>query len=549
MKQLLIVGVIMLVLASTISVSATSGAVSEKFLDGKSNKEKEEIISKLSVGPLYYFAKLYGIDSIQGKKLNFETDGSGSPSPKILFADRPVGTDPKLWENEPSIATKPNNANVVVAASHKYPYSTSPTIRCVAYRSSDGGETWSSSVQLPLLSNTICSDPVVRWAPDSSKVYAAYMSYSGTNSYVVVSKSIDNGATWSSPVIALTAPAGELMDKPWLDVHTFWNNLDTANKVYISATRFGSSTQSIVFTRSTNGASSFSPYSSLVTTNYNPTVQGSRPIGGKSFSSTSGDVLVCWYDSQGDGWLTGVFDIKCRTSTNYGSSFGSTTTAANDKAYELEYYLAGPTDPSDIEYHRWWGGMFPSIIITYDGVAHIVFTADPIDAKDYWGEAGDIFYTKAPRPYTTWTSSARERVNENTWQAQGYATITAKRVSGGSILTAFWEDHRNSPYLTPSNEDCGYGLGQGKGYNCYYDIYMTSTSPGGVDWNANPSKRVTDASSMSEYFGFIGDYIDSSTSKISSDTTAHVVWTDKSDVTSVFNADDDIYADRVQTRN
>jgi hypothetical protein len=70
MKQLLIVGVIMLVLASTISVSATSGAVSEKFLDGKSNKEKEEIISKLSVGPLYYFAKLYGIDSIQGKKLN-----------------------------------------------------------------------------------------------------------------------------------------------------------------------------------------------------------------------------------------------------------------------------------------------------------------------------------------------------------------------------------------------------------------------------------------------------------------------------------------------
>ncbi len=523
----------------------------KSFLDGKSKKEIEDTISKFSTTPMLVFVREYGITSIQGKKVDPEKvltpDGQGGGSPQA-FVDRPVDADPAYWNNEPSISAKPNSTSVVVSVSHKYPYSTWPYIRCAAYRSYDNGVSWSNPVFLPIKSdNYYCSDPVVRWAPDSSRVYASYMSYGGTGpSRIVVTYSTNNGASWSSPTTAMTAASGDLVDKPWMDVHSFWNNGYTKNKVYVSATYFGASNEYIVFTRSLNYAASFEGLQTLATSDYDPVIQGSRPIGGKSYSSTSGDVLVCWYDSGTDGWLVGTFDEKCRTSTSYGASstWGPTVTASSKKAYEVPYYLASGSGAGT--YHRWWGTMFPSILITPDGangVAHMVFASDPTaDGTDY--DSGDIWYTSAPRVsggYTNW-AVARSRVDDG-WYSAGYPTITAKKTTQGTVLKAAWEDHRQSPYYTPNNEDCGNGYGEGYGWNCYYDIYESVTEPGGMDWNANPNRRLTDISSISDK-NFIGDYIDATTNRITSSLNALVIWTDRRDLDSVWYDDDDIYSDK-----
>lgn len=145
------------------------------FLEGASPAEIEETIAKMSYVPSIYLAQKYGITTIRGKKVDLDRGVSkGAPSPRTL-ADRPVGADPMIAENEPSIAVKPNNSNIVVAASHSI-----PGTPCVAYYSLDHGETWSAKVNLPLPASTYCSDPVVRWAPDSTRVYAAYMAIGST---------------------------------------------------------------------------------------------------------------------------------------------------------------------------------------------------------------------------------------------------------------------------------------------------------------------------------------------------------------------------------
>lgn len=538
-KTILCILLSLIVIMGAVSViSAKSDKDNGKkkgFLDGKNKKEIESIISDMSNKPMLYFAQEYNITEIDGKKIDTQGVDKKKDRPNT-FVDRPVGADPVKHENEPSISARPNSSSVVVAATH---YLYDPP--CVAYRSTDGGASWSSPVNLPLLhSDDVCSDPVVRWAPDSTVVYAIYMSFTSSDSNIVVSRSTNNGQTWSTPVSAFSGSATSSVDKPWGDVHTYWNNTYTKDKLYVTTTRFNSDgTVDILFTRSLDKGLTFQPVQVLASgnTGAGPLVQGSRPVGGKYTSSTSADVLACWYNSESDGIRSGVFDIRCKVSTNYGATFGSEIVAVNDKSSELPTYL-GPSSA----YHRIWGGMFPSFIITpTDNVAHLVFTADPSSGSD--SDDGDIFYVKSARPYTSWTP-ARTRVNDNTWMTQVYPTITAKKTSLGNILMVAWEDHRNSYDSFIPTDEC-----YNNDYtNCYYDTYAATTSPGGTDWNSNPNKRVTDVSSISDFL-FIGDYIDSSTNQVTTDNTAQVIWTDRSDKASYMDFEDDVYSDRLTLNN
>lgn len=547
-KKIIVCIAVLMMLLNVIAIAEAASpsmpVQSQGIFSGKTTAQIENIISKMSEMPMIYFAKQNGITQIKGKKISDIIKGNVKPRSPKTQADSPMGTDPNFWENEPSISISPTNKNLVVGTSHKYDINFN--VQCVTYRSTNGGATWSSPKNLPLVPGTVCSDPVVRWSPDGSKVYASYLSYDSTNSYALVSRSTDGGITWSSPVKAITAAPGDFIDKEWLDVHTFWNNANTSNKVYLSATTFHSDgSMDISFTKSTFGGAAFGAVQTLATATGSPVViQGSRPIGGKSNSGTSGDVLVCWYNSGTDGWLNGGFDERCKASTNYGLSFGPEVIAVRAKNYELPYYLYGPANPSVITYHRWWGGMFPSIAIGPDGTAYMTFAADPINFNDGFGTAGDIFFARSPRPFTTW-SYPRAPITDDSYGAKGYPSITAKQTTLGTVLSISFEDHRNSPYSTPADEDCGYGPGIGNAFNCYYDIYNAQTSPGGADFLTNPNKRLTDISSLSNLgYPFIGDYIDSSTSKDPSDLTFIVDWTDRTTENSVFSSDTDVWSDR-----
>jgi hypothetical protein len=284
----------------------------------------------------------------------------------VPTADTPVGVDPNIEENEPSITVNPTNPKFVVAAFHAI-----GTGGCAVYRSTDGGLTWSFVTFLPLLFPTdFCSDPVVRYSPNGAIVYAVYMSIRSdvSSADIVVCRSTNNGQSWcTTPVVAIPGGPDRFPDKPWIDVHRFFPGFNTNNRVYITATVFTPSGPQIEFSRSTNGGLAWSTPTVLAS----GPVQGSRPIGGRTVSASAGVVLVCWYHAESDDWRTGVFDIRCRSSGDYGTTWNPEVTAVDNMQYELTYWL-GPS----AAYHRWWGAMFPSIMIGPDGVAHLVYTAD-----------------------------------------------------------------------------------------------------------------------------------------------------------------------------
>jgi hypothetical protein len=498
-----------------LTVQSAMGA--EPFLRGKSPKEQEAILSKMSGYPSMKLALKLGLATIRGKSISIQSPKT--PGPIKLLADRPVGQNPFITENEPTLAAKPNSTTILVAGSHLIGH---PSGKCGAFRSSDGGNTWLGPVLLPLLpiAGDFCSDPVMRWAPDGTKVYAAYMSIRGddSSSDIVVSKSINNGATWSPPVRALAGSATRFMDKPWLGTHP----VSSVANVYVTGTAFFSSgAVEIRFTRSINSGGAFGAPLILAAESATSPValQGSNVTGGNGT-----DVLACWYNSETDGWGPGgggrFFDVRCKASTNGGVAFGGEIVAVNNAFNELPFWL-GPA----AAYHRWWGGMFPRLVITTDGVAHMVFTSDPV-LGSATPRDGVIIYTRATRGsagpiYANWGRPAQISSTENA--AQGYPNIAAKQVSEGNVVVVAWEDHRLSS----------------SGDNNLYDIFSDQTNPSfGTDW------RISDLSSLSQ-FTFIGDYTESSANRIPSDRVVHTIWTDRSDRFSVTDFEQNVYEDKI----
>lgn len=520
----------------------------------------DSILDKLSGDALFTIQMMRGVSqfSLGGKTITLP---SAQQLDFSLLSNQPVGVSDDYHENEPSIAVRPNNPSFVVAAMH---YLGTPY--CASFRSTDGGLTWQGPILLPLPSPppgyvVSCGDPVVRYSPDGSKVYAAYMAIfcdpndcgNTTYSHIVVSRSTNNGQSWGAPVIAIPGDSTRFPDKPWLDVHRFFPGGLTNNRVYVTATVFTDTGCQIEFTSSTNGGTSFAA-PQVVSTSPGCTVvvQGSRPIGGRAVSSSTGYVLVCWYNSEDDGWLMGKFDIRCRTSQDYGSTWGPEVAAVDDMYSELTYWL-GPS----CQFHRWSGGMFPSIMIGPDGVAHIVFAADltiPHQFDDPSGcdeppdqdfdndtvagepgadeEAGDIFYVRgAGPPYTTW-SMPHMVSDDYPGFAQGYPTVNVRVVSGVPIVFVAWMDHRVSSWTSWPN--------------ILYSIFASWTYPGKWGW-WEPNVEISNVESMSDWI-FIGDYIDSSTANTGT-PFVHVIWTDRSDKTDIPNdisdEEDDVWTTRV----
>jgi hypothetical protein len=465
----------------------------------------------LSGMPMLLAAESLGITQIAGKDISGGGSPPGNAQAKKL-KDVPIAADPTEHENEPTVAANPTDKKILVSASHLFP--TPSGVSIAAYRSTDSGATWSGPVIAPQLTSTSqASDPVLAYTPDGSRVYLAYMDIKPSGDWdIIVSRSDDDGATWSAPVIALDgnpAPTGFQYDKPWIAADN--------THVYVTATQFefagpihialaSSSDKGVTFPNSTAPVILETSRPGL-----GEVLEGSRPTVGPH-----GEMLVAWYSSGTDGWLNGSFEIHTARSANFGASFDPPVVAATD-SYELPYWL-GP----NAFYHRWWGGMFPDVEIDAKGDAHIVYTHDPVDpvANPRTAEDGDIRYITSSGPsFTSWSSPVT--VNDDaSGKAQGYPALETQH--GGGTLHVIWEDHRLS------STD-----------NLYYDIFYSRKVPGnGVGWSTN--FRVSDTSSISDLV-FIGDYNDLT----ANDRLLFGVWTDRRDKISIFDLEDDVYGSRI----
>ena len=506
-------------------------------------EEMKEQVKYFSTRPMMLRAATMGITVIEGKDIN---SGKPAKSKKGRGHDVPIGVNPAIQENEPTVAANPVDSSKLVAGSH---YISEIGNRCVAYRSSNGGASWTSPVTMPHLTEiSNCSDPVLAYAPDGSRVYYTYMDIKSfveetsttitfTDDWdIVVSYSDNNGTTWTGPVLALDGDptsitfdieTGEVLDfepgfqydKPWIST-----SLDSAQKnwVYITVTRFDSSETSdchITFTRSSDKSATWAAPTLLESSSgCDPVVQGSRPAGGKG-----GNVLVAWYNSGSDGWLNGSFEIRTRHSANNGATWNNIVTAASDSS-EAPFWL-GPEQ----FHHRWWGVMFPDVEIDGGGAAHIAYTHDPA-ANPFPGfsdtaEDGDIRYiTSSGQPYNTWSSPVT--VNDDGMvRAQGWATLETQTKNKLTTVYLIWEDHRLSPELPISFPESP---------NLYYDIFAAKKGFGNSGWF--PNTRVSDATSIVD-FVFIGDYFDLAVN----DKFFFGIWTDRRDKTDIFDFEDDVF--------
>ena len=302
--------------------------------------------------------------SIAGKSLSPDEGPPGNAHAGKL-TDVAVAATP-FEEDEPYVVANPRDKEKMVASSHKIGFFPGEgfRVKCVAYTSDDRGATWSAGTVLQQVRGQ-CSDAVLAYAPDGSRVHAAYIDVFSRFTPgppptitqeldILVSHSDDDGATWSAPVVALAGSPtiiqfspfkiialGFDYDKPWINTHADRSESDFA---YVTATRFDNFPPGrchIAFTRSsTQGASwsspallESSPGGCGVGTSF--VVQGSHPAGG-----LGGEVLVAWYNSGTDGFLRGSFQIRTRSSANHGAKFGSIAVASTD-SNELPFWL-GP---------------------------------------------------------------------------------------------------------------------------------------------------------------------------------------------------------------
>jgi hypothetical protein len=490
--------------------------------------------------------------------------GSARERTERAFLDAPIAAAGDVTEYAPSVAASPRRQNILVSASVASS-SSAPRTWCEIRRSLDRGRTWSASVPLPTLTPaSACDVPVLAYSPDGQTLYAAYRDFKagfeildppsggGTrrrifqDDDVVVSRSGDDGRTWSPPVLAIEgdrwsfvrqcAPAceiveidpGENLDRPQLATGSGEGG---ESWVYATAARVaflqpeGTPPTSVLFARSgdrgrtwdarvalEDGAAAAEPGVPGPTAEV--VVQGSRA------AAAGRDVLVAWYHSGTDGLRTGAFEIRTRWSGDNGASWDEVVVAAFGEL-ELGATL-GPV--TALRGRSWWAAMFPAVALDGRGGAHVAYTHDP-DPAAASPEEGDIRHVASPlRPYRAWSSPVTVN-DDGPGRAQGFPSLAARRLGRTALVEIAWEDSRLA-----------------EGDNARYDLFHSQLVVDRRPWSAN--RRVSNVSSL-QSVNATGER----TGLAANDSgIVYAAWTDRRDSASLTDGESDVYGSRVGVR-
>jgi hypothetical protein len=340
----------------------------------------------------------------------------------------------------------------------------------------DGGNNWSQHFvplnagnQKPTTSDSIVwdvnSDPVCGFSPSGNIAYNLNIYFNVSNNanglYLAAAPlpSVFGPALYTAsqvrPVVVNTSPSTtNFEDKPWMAVDP------TSGAVYVSWTRFTNVDDKIMFTKSTNGGTSWSTPIQVSPSSFNGGVQGSAVA-----ADGQGNVWVCW-TTFFTGGLRRIFASK---STNGGASFSMVGIAVSP-------FFNSLTFPSAYRKEA-----FPAMAIErVSKTVHIVYPATANNGTS------KILYQRALNGSTTF--SAPINLVNVSFGNQFFPAIATDFKTPGLVQVS-WFDTRN---CTVTN-------------NRQIDVYTSRSTNSGLTFNSS-NQRVTPVKTDVGTATFVGDY-------------------------------------------
>ncbi len=346
---------------------------------------------------------------------------------------------------EPHIARSPVNPDFLAATFQEGRFTDGGAVDCGYSISSDGGLTWSRAL-IPNLTQTTGgpyyrdTDPVAR-IDLNGYVYLNTEGATDVNfntGIVLVSRSIDGGATFGAPVVVYQPASSSVFpDKNWLAINTFAGT-STVGRMVVTFTRFSGSASPIVRSYSDNGGATWSQIAYIHSTS--TSAQGSQPV-----FLPNGKLVIVYFNF-------GNSSLDLVNSDDGGATFGSRKLVTAVNQYDEPSIRTGSFLPS-------------AVADRTNNNLYVVYQARLLGNPR-------IAFTKSTDGGTTWTSPIA--ISDNPPSSGVFNPVIAVSPNGQTLTASFY-DHRNNP-----------------GSNTLVDLYLAQSFDGGATWQ--PNIRVTSVS-------------------------------------------------------
>ncbi len=394
-------------------------------------------------------------------------------SPNIRLGNDPSALPSNMRaQAEPHIARATTNEDFLVGVFQEGRFASGGgAVDCGYSVSHDGGLTWTRAL-IPNLTQTSggpyfrATDPVVAFDLNNNVYLETLVATDPEfiSGAVVLSKSINGGATFASPVVAYRPGSTSFFpDKEWMAVNTFPGTA-TAGRLLVTFSLFSninSDGAPIRRVYSDNGGATWSSASAIST---ETTLQGSQPL----YLPNGNCVVVYWNfgTSQQPGER-----LEAVISTDGGQSFGSPHVITFATEYNEPLIRTGSFLPS----------------AAADRTTQNVYVV----YQTLLGGNPRIAFIKSTNGGTTW--SAPVAISDNPLGLGVFNPAINVSSDGRTVTVAFY-DHRNNP-----------------GSNVLVDLYLAQSFDGGANWQ--PNIRLTSISTNASlapltFQGYmLGDYL------------------------------------------
>ncbi len=386
-----------------------------------------------------------------------------------------------VFEGEPYIAINPQNNQNIVVAWMGYVFGSGSALTIKTKQSTDGGLTWSTSVNLPHMSPNFKSADVSIAFDGTGKLFLSYIDYreSPDSGGVYLTKSLNSGTTWSTPVKVIDAMADgskSPLDRPWLCVD------NTGNNIYITSkpAPWILPPNRPYFMCSTNGGASFNTWRYIDTANY---LVGNVIAAPMAVPAITGNTMIAIYPSYLPSQSVFAKYILAKT-INKGGTFVYST------VFNSTFNTAASNDSAKLSYR---------LIINPANSNHYVFIViGSLSGVDY-----DVYMTETMNAGASWLPLVR---------------INDDAINNGKMQDLIWADFDNNGDLAITWRDRRNGAGSG--YARSSEIYAVFRAAGSSTFT--PNFKISNI--LESYGNILAQSGNDVMSMVLRNDTLHVVW-------------------------